>query len=297
MLDHPRHIRTAKLDIAYTDTGPADGPPVLLLHGWPDSARAWLGIAPQLNAAGWRTIVPELRGFGATRFLRDDTMRDGTGVALTQDAVDLADGLGIAHFDVIGHDWGARAAYMLAALFPERVRRIAALALAFQPKGAFELPDTFAQARRFWYQWFMTLDDGPAAVRADPKGFARIQWETWSPPGWFDDAEFEATARAFDNPDWAEITLNGYRTRWCTGDLTDPDYEPLRLRLRSIDTIGTPTLMIQGGADGCDDPRLSAGQQRHFTAGYQRLVLDGVGHFPPREAPSAVAGALLEHLR
>jgi len=176
------------------------------------------------------------------------------------------------------------------------VKRIAAIALAFQPKGAFELPDTFAQARRFWYQWFMTLDDGPAAVRRDPKGFARIQWETWSPPGWFDDAEFEATARAFDNPDWAEITLNGYRTRWCTGDLTDPDYEPLRLRLHTIETLSTPTLMIQGGADGCDEPELSAGQERHFTGGYRRLVLDGVGHFPPREAPEAVADALLGHL-
>lgn len=292
-----RHARTTKLDIAYSDSGPPAGQPVLLLHGWPDSARAWAPVAARLNAAGFRTIAPDLRGFGETRFVRDDIMRDGTGVALAQDAADLAAAIGLARFDVVGHDWGARAAYTLGALFPNRVRRIAALALGFQPHGAFTLPADFAQARRFWYQWFMTLDDGPAAIRRDPKGFARIQWETWSPPGWYDDDEFQATARAFDNPDWAEVTLNGYRTRWCADELTDPDYDRLRADLRAIDVIDVPTLMIQGGADQCDEPELSQGQEKHFSAGYRRLVLDGVGHFPPREAPEAVARALIEHLR
>jgi pimeloyl-ACP methyl ester carboxylesterase len=121
-------------------------------------------------------------------------------VALAQDAIDLADALDLQTFAVAGHDWGARAAYILAALFPERVSSIVGIALAYQPRGGFNLPPS-SQARRFWYQWFMALDDGPSAVRADPKGFARIQWETWSPPGWFDEAEFEATANSFDNPD------------------------------------------------------------------------------------------------
>ncbi|GLU34610.1 alpha/beta hydrolase [Trinickia caryophylli] len=296
MLDAPSLVRTAKLDIAYADTGPRDAPAVLLLHGWPDSARAWLPVAARLNAAGFRTIAPELRGFGSTRFVAPDTVRDGTGVALAQDAIDLADALGLEQFAVAGHDWGARAAYLLAALFPERIRTIAALALPFQPNGTFALPQAFSQARQFWYQWFMALDDGPAAVRADPKGFARIQWDTWSPPGWFDDAEFERTARAFENPDWVAVTLNGYRTRWRADEQVDADYDGLRARFASIDRLSVPTLMIQGGADQCDAPALSEHQAHLFSGGHTRLVLDGVGHFPPREAPDIVADAIIVHL-
>jgi pimeloyl-ACP methyl ester carboxylesterase len=296
MLDFSRHAKTSKLDIAYADTGPADGAPVILLHGWPDAARAWERVAGALNDAGFRTIVPELRGSGATRFLHDDTVRDGSGVALASDAIDLADALNVETFDVVGHDWGARAAYTMAALFPQRVRRIAALALAFQPRGAFELPG-FSQARKFWYQWFMTLDDAPSAIRADPKGFARIQWDTWSPPSWFDDAEFDATARAFDNPDWVPITLNGYRRRWRKDEASDPAYAELYARLATIERIATPTLMLQGAVDLCDEPESSEGKEGWFAGGYERLVLDGAGHFPLRETPDAVARAVIAHLR
>lgn len=296
MLDFGRHARTPTLDIAYADSGPADAPIVMLLHGWPDAARAWNPVAQRLNDAGYRTIVPELRGAGGTRFLRDDTVRDGSGVALAKDAVDLADVLGIAQFDVVGHDWGARAAYTISALFPERVRRMAALALAYQPRGVFELPD-FSQARRFWYQWFMSLDGGPDAVAADPKGFARIQWDTWSPPGWFDEAEFAETARAFENPDWVPITLNAYRRRWRRDQRSDPALAELHARLGTIERIGVPALMIQGGADSCDEPASSEGQESCFTAGYRRVVIDGAGHFPLREAPHAVADAVIAHLK
>ncbi|GJH26695.1 alpha/beta fold hydrolase [Caballeronia novacaledonica] len=296
MLDFARHARTPTLDIAYADSGPADGRIVLLIHGWPDAARAWNAVAARLNEAGYRTIVPELRGAGGTRFLRDDTVRDGSGVALANDAVDLADALGIAQFDVVGHDWGARAAYTIAALFPDRVRRMAALALAYQPRGVFELPD-FSQARRFWYQWFMSLDGGPDAVAADPKGFARIQWETWSPSGWFDEAEFAATARAFENPDWVPITLNAYRRRWRGDQPSDPALAELYARLATIERIDVPALMIQGGADSCDEPASSEGQDKYFPAGYRRVVIDGAGHFPLREAPDAVADAVIAHLK
>lgn len=296
MLDFGRHARTPTLDIAYADSGPADGPVVLLIHGWPDAARAWNAVALRLNEAGYRTIVPELRGAGGTRFLRDDTVRDGSGVALANDAGDLADALGIAKFDVVGHDWGARAAYTIAALFPDRVRRMAALALAYQPRGVFELPD-FSQARRFWYQWFMSLDGGPDAVAADPEGFARIQWETWSPPGWFDEAEFAATARAFENPDWVPITLNAYRRRWRGDQPSDPALAELYARLATIERVDVPALMIQGGADSCDEPASSEGQDTYFPAGYRRVVIDGAGHFPLREAPDAVADAVIAHLK
>ncbi|SDR51461.1 Pimeloyl-ACP methyl ester carboxylesterase [Paraburkholderia fungorum] len=296
MLEFTCRIRTPTLEICYADAGPPNGPPVILLHGWPDAARAWIPVAARLNAAGFRTIVPELRGSGRTRFISDRTVRDGSGVALAQDAIDLANALSINRFDLVGHDWGARAAYTVAALFPERAKRIAALALAFQPYGRFALPG-FSQARKFWYQWFMALDGGPDAVGADPKGFARIQWETWSPPGWFDDNEFSRTAESFDNPDWLAITLNGYRRRWRQDEESDPAYSSLRQQLATIGSIGVPTLMLQGGADQCDEPKESDGLESHFAGGYRRILIDGVGHFPSREAPDEVANALIEHLR
>jgi pimeloyl-ACP methyl ester carboxylesterase len=286
-------IETGTLRIAYELAGPADGPVVLLLHGWPDDVRGWTAVASWLHAGGFRTLIPYLRGFGPTRFQNATDVRDGRGVALAQDALDLVDALHIEQFSVAGHDWGARVAYTLAALVPSRLHAIAGLALPFQPGGEFTLPG-FSQARRFWYQWFMCLEAGPVAVRADPVGFARIQWDTWSPPGWFDDAEFEETAKSFGNPDWCAITLHAYRQRW-RFEPTDARYDALQARLADIQTLRVPTLMIQGGEDRCDEPSSSEGMERYFTGGYRRILLDDVGHFPAREAPSAVADALLVH--
>jgi pimeloyl-ACP methyl ester carboxylesterase len=288
-------ITTDKLAIAYRDEGPREGPAVLLLHGWPDDIRAWRDVVPRLHAAGFRTITPYLRGFGQTRFLSPSTPRDARGVALAQDAIDLADALKIPTFCVVGHDWGARAAYTLAALFPARVTRIVAAALAFQPRGEFRVPP-FSQARLFWYQWFLCVDAGAEAVRANPVGFARIQWDTWSPSGWYEEREFVETARSFANPDWVGITLNGYRGRF-GNEATDGDYEGLQHRLATIERLSTPTLMIQGGADTCDEPSSSEGMDHCFTGGYHRLLLRGVGHFPMREAPEAVADAAIAHFR
>jgi pimeloyl-ACP methyl ester carboxylesterase len=288
-------LTTDLLETRYETGGPLDGPPVLLLHGWPDDVRGWRGVVPHLNQAGFRWVAPWLRGFGPTHFLSMDTIRDGSAVALVQDAIDLADHLGWTKFSLVGHDWGARIAYTLAALFPARVSTISALALSYSPGGRFPTP-TFEQSRHWWYQWFMTTDRGAEAVRADPKGFARQQWNTWSPPGWFDDAEFEATAKSFENRDWLNITLNAYRCRWKT-ESVDDRYVPLRERLGSIETISTPTLMIQGNADMCDPPSESEGQERYFTGGYRRLLLDGVGHFPAREAPNEVANEVVSHLK
>jgi len=288
-------VRTATLEIVAEIGGPENGSPVFLLHGWPDSPRTWLKVAPALNAAGYRTVAPYLRGSAPTTFLSAETPRVGSGVALAQDVIDLADYLGWKRFGLVGHDWGARTAYTLAALFPERVTRIAALALAYQPKGAFEVPP-FSQARRFWYQWFMTLNQGAEAVRNNPVGFARIQWDTWSPSGWFDDDEFAATAASFVNPDWAEIALNAYRSRW-RSEPSDPRYENLQRRLSEVETLATPTLMLQGSSDFCDEPASSEGRERFFTGGYKRLMIDRAGHFLPREAPGAVAKAVLSHLR
>jgi pimeloyl-ACP methyl ester carboxylesterase len=290
-----RSIHTDILEIAFEDGGPEQGPPALLLHGWPDAPRGWTGVASSLQARGWRTIVPYLRGFGPTRFRSPSTPRIGAAVAMTQDAIDLADALDLERFAVVGHDWGARIAYTLAALFPERVTAVAAMALGYQPRGGFRVPD-FAQSKRFWYQWFMCIEEGANAVRKDPVGFARIQWDSWSPPGWFDEREFLATAASFTNPDWVSVTLNAYRARWLPNEIADVRYGELQERLGMVERLSVPTLMIQGAADNCDSPKESEHLEGYFTAKYDRHVLEGVGHFPHREAPAVVAAAVLHHL-
>jgi pimeloyl-ACP methyl ester carboxylesterase len=289
-------IQTKVLEIGFEEGGEKDARPVVLLHGWPDAPRGWNAVAAALQADGWRTITPYLRGSGSTKFLSSESPRVGSGVALASDAIDLAEALGIRRFAVIGQDWGARAAYTLAALFPERITSVTALALAYQPCGRFTIP-AFDQARRFWYQWFMCLDGGVAMIEADPVGFSRIQWDTWSPQGWFDEAEFMKTAEVFSNPDWVAITLNAYRSRWCEGEATDSRYDALQARLGETEVLSTPTLMIQGASDFCDAPSESEGQERYFSGGYKRLLLDGVGHFPHREASAAVSEAIIRHLR
>lgn len=271
------------------------GPVVFLLHGWPDDIRAWSQVGPMLNAAGFRTIIPYLRGFGRTRFLSKETIRDGRGVALAQDVIDLADALGISSFYVAGHDWGARAAYLLAALFPSRAARIATMALGFQPRGEFPIP-SFPQARLFWYQWFMCTDGGAAAVKRDPVGFSKIQWDTWSPGGWYKEEEFLETAASFMNPDWASITLSGYRSRFLHEPL-DHRYDELQQRMSGIAQLKTPTLAISGEADSCDPPDTFEEMDHSFTGPYELLSLRGVGHFPPREAPEKVSRALIRHFK
>ena len=288
-------IRTQLLEIAYENAGPQAGGLVLLLHGWPDAPRGWRAIAQQLHVEGWRTVAPYLRGTGPTKFLNDETPRVGAGVALAQDAIDLVDGLGIDRFAVVGHDWGARAAYTLAALFPERVTSVTALALAYQPRGLFKIP-SFDQARRFWYQWFLCVEGGLAKVREDPVGFARTQWATWSPTGWVDETEFCKTAESFSNSDWVNITANAYRSRWLKGEAWDSGYDSLQRKLQGVQALSIPTLMIQGGSDFCDAPSESEGLEPYFTGRYERLLLEDIGHFPHREAPDAVARAILRHL-
>jgi pimeloyl-ACP methyl ester carboxylesterase len=291
-----RVVQTAVLEVEVEEDGPADGQPVLLLHGWPDAPRGWRLVGERLRDAGWRTVTPALRGSGGTRFRSSQTPRDGRGVALASDAIELLDALGLDSVPVVGHDWGARAAYTLGAIAPQRIASIVALALPYQPRGEFKMPP-FEQARAHWYQWLMYVDAGARAVEADPIGFARLQWDTWSPPGWFDDEEFNTTAHSFTNPDWVAITLNAYRSRFLADEPRDSRYEALAWRLAQTDCIGTPTLMIQGSDDRCDHPVGSANLEGYFTGDYERVLLHGVGHFPHREAPEAVARMIDQHLK
>ncbi|MEE3625223.1 alpha/beta hydrolase [Nitrospirillum sp. BR 11752] len=287
------HVTTPLLDMAYIAGGPADGPPVLLLHGWPDDAHTWDRVAPALWAAGYKTVAPWWRGFGPTRFLSSQTARSGQMAALAQDALDLANALDWQRFSVIGHDWGARAAYFLAAVAPDRLCRIAALSVGWEP-GSLPTP-ALPQAQSYWYQWFLTTERGAETVCHDGKAFARHQWDNWGPAGWYEEAEFERTAAAFDNPDWAAITLHSYRVRWDEAK-PDPRYAELERRQRATRTLSVPTLMIQGGDDRCTLPATTEKAAGHFTGPYRREVLPGVGHFPQREAPEAVNRLLLDFL-
>lgn len=289
-----RQLRTTTLEIAFEDNGQQGDPVALLLHGWPDDATTWRGVTTHLESSGFRTVAPWLRGCGGSRFLSAATHRDGRAVALAQDALDLMTGLGIDRFAVVGHDWGARTAYALAALVPDRLTSIVALSLGYSPRGEFPVPP-FEQSRAWWYQWFLSVDRGAEAFLRDPKGFARLQWDTWSPPGWFDERTFHEVAASFDNPDWTAITLNSYRGRW-RSETHDPRYDHLQDEVASTEMLRVPTLMIQGTADGTVLPASTEDKDRYFTAGYRRVLLDGIGHFPAREAPAATASLILEHL-
>src|ERR1700744_2235276 len=288
-------IRTDVLEIAYLDGGPTDGKPLLLLHGWPESPVGFKLISARLHEAGFRTIAPFLRGFGATRFLSADTPRVGVVAALAQDALDLIDRLGIDHCSVIGHDWGARTGYALAALEPKRIETLCAMAVAFQPRFAFQ-PPSYEQSRRFWYQFFMCSDKGMNRVLEDPIGFSRFQWETWSPERWFSEEDFDSAAHAWDNLDYPAIPLNSYRSRWLANEPQDPRYNEVQAKLHEVEQIDVPTTMIQGGSDFCDPPSESTGLEHYFTHSYERIVIPGVGHFPHREAPGLVADAILHRL-
>ena len=285
-------IAAGDLDIDYEDAGPADGPAVLLLHGWPDDRSSWRPVAAVLNERGLRTITPSLRGFGQTRFTSAAAPRTGNSAMLALDAIALLDALGIERFSVAGHDWGSNAAEALAVGWPARVQRLAMLATPPRLGGMPTPP--FEQTQRQWYHWFMATKRGAEAVRADRRGFAHIHWVNWSPPGWFDEAIFERVACAFDNPDWVDVTLHSYRARWDEAE-PDPRSQWLEDRVRSTKTLSLPTLYFQGEADGINPPSASRFVAEKFSGPFERVMLSGVGHFTQREAPGEVAKRLVAH--
>jgi len=288
------HAKTSTLDIAFESDGPESGKPLMLLHGWPDDVRTWDKVLPTLHRSGFRTVAPYLRGFGPTRFHSARTMRSGQLTALGQDVLELADALGLRRVAVVGHDWGARAAYIAAALAPTRITHCVAISVGWGTNDPSQ-PLPLSQVRNYWYHWYMALERGARLVREDGKSLARFAWDTWGPAGWFSDAEFEATAKSFENADWADVVLHSYRHRWQLAD-GDPAYAPLEAKMTPPPIISVPTLVLHGGADACNDPTTSANRERFFKGGYQRVVLDGVGHFPAREAPEAVGRAIADFL-
>jgi pimeloyl-ACP methyl ester carboxylesterase len=285
-------VQTSLLEITYGDDGPRDEHVVLLLHGWPDDSSTWDAIIPALNDAGLRTIAPSTRGCGGTRFLSPDTPRTGNTARLVLDAIEMLDALGIVRFSVAGHDWGANMAEMLAVGWPDRVDRIAMLSTPPRLGGLSTPP--FWHARLQWYHWFQATKRGAQAVREDGKGFARIMWETWSPKGWFEDVAFDRVSASFDNPDWIDVTLHSYRSRW---DEAEPDSTSRWLddKVKETKTLALPTIYLQGELDGVNPPETSEKASQKFTGPFERIVLPGVGHFLTREAPADVAARLVKH--
>jgi pimeloyl-ACP methyl ester carboxylesterase len=287
-------IATERLVVAYELSGPEAGRAVILLHGWPDDVRSWDGALPALHAIGCRSFVPYLRGYGPTRFRHAHTMRSGQLAALGQDVLDFADAVGLRKFAVVGHDWGARAAYIAATEAPDRITHCVGLSVGYGTNAPGYMME-LQQTRNYWYQWYLGIDRGAATLREDRRGFTRFMWQTWSPTWRFSDAEFERTAASFDNPDWVDVVLHSYRHRWGLAP-GDPDYESLHRRLDPPPPIKVPSLILHGGVDACTLPSLSEGKKALFLNSYKRVVLDGLGHFPQRENPDAVAAELVAFL-
>lgn len=291
-------VRTKNLKLAYEVSGPKDGKPLMLLHGWPDSPRTWDKVLPALHRSGYRAYAPYLRGYGQTEFrsslLGRKPRRTGQPVAFAQDVIDLADALKLQSFDFVGHDWGARTAHALAALFPQRLRRMVTISVPFSP-GVGQ-PPALPQAQAFWYQWFMCSKPGEKAFREDPVAYGKRQWDTWSPTGWYSPADLSDAAISWTGKDFADVVLHSYRSRWGHAE-KDPAYAVLQTRFESTVTLGVPTLLLHGLQDACTLAESTDGAGRYFTAGYRRVLLDGVGHFPQREAPERTAEAVLAHLQ
>lgn len=291
-----KFVNTSVLRIAYEEWNPDADRTVILLHGWPDSPRTWAHIAPALAAEGWRVIVPALRGFSPTTFLRPDTPRSGQLSALGRDLLELIEQLQLERPALVGHDWGARAAGNACALQPGVASHLVLMSVAYGtnlPAQSLSL----AQARNYWYHWYMATPRGQRTVRESRNAFAQIMWDTWAPPGWYTPEEFEATAQAFANEDWPEVTLNSYQHRWghAPGD-SRYDADEQALALAQVSPLDVPTLVLHGGADGVNGPETSEGKAHYFLNRYERKVLPGIGHFPQREAAQQVAAELIRFL-
>lgn len=294
-----RRVRTDRLDIAYLEHGPADGPAVLLLHGFPDDATAWREVMQALGERGFRTLAPFIRGCGGTRFLRDDTPRAGDFAALGQDALDFTDALELRDLAVVGQDWGSPTAEIVTMERPDRVRRLVKL----NWYGVYSMGEmaaaqgfSYPQLRTLWYVWMLNLPLGEMVLRYDRAGFARALWSEWSPT-WAPavrDAALKAVQPSFEGEDWMRVALAAYRANITDAEL-DPADDALRERLKQLTPVQCETRILPGADDGVERSPLSPeALARYFPAGVHVETLGGVGHFPQREAPDAVVRAVAD---
>ncbi len=290
-----KRIQAGVLEIAYVERGPADGLPVVLLHGFPYDVHCYDAASALLAAQGFRCLIPYLRGYGPTRFLSADTPRSGQQAALAADLLAFMDALGLKTALLGGYDWGGRAACILAALWPERV---AGLVSGGHPYNIHDIPQARQpaapeQEARLWYQYYFHTDRGRLGLEQNRRALARHLWRLWSPSWDFDAATFEKSAQAFDNPDFVEVVIHSYRHRYASV-AGDPAYDAIEARLEAQSLITVPTRVLLGADDGVF-PSEPEDRYRHlYGADYQRQVLAGVGHNAPQEAPEIFVQALLE---
>lgn len=289
-----KQIRAGVLEVGYAEAGPADGPAVLLLHGWPYDIHTYVDVAPLLAQAGYRVIVPYLRGYGTTHFLSPDTPRNGQQSAIAADMIALMDALGIKKAVLGGCDWGARTVNIMAALWPERCK--AMVSVSGYLIGSQEInrkPLSPSAELAWWYQFYFATERGRLGYEENRRAFAKLIWQTASPTWKFDDATFERSAEAFDNPDHVAVVIDNYRWRLSLAE-GERKYDAYEKRLAAGPKISVPTITLEGDANGAPHPQPAAYAGK-FSGKYEhRTVSGGIGHNLPQEAPQAFAQAVMD---
>jgi pimeloyl-ACP methyl ester carboxylesterase len=289
-----KQIDAGVLNVGYAEAGPSNGPVVLLLHGWPYDIYSFVDVAPLLAQAGYRVIIPYLRGYGTTRFLSAETVRDGEPAALAVDIIALMDALKIEKATVAGYDWGARTANIMAALWPERCKAMVSVSgylIGSQEAGKAPLPPK--AELQWWYQFYFATERGRQGYEKNRHDFAKLIWNLASPKWDFDDATFDRSAAAFDNPDHVAIVIHNYRWRLGLAE-GEAKYADLEKKLATAPVISVPTITMEGDANGAPHPEPAA-YARKFTGRYEhRTINGGIGHNLPQEAPQAFAEAVVD---
>jgi pimeloyl-ACP methyl ester carboxylesterase len=289
-----KQIDAGVLNVGYIDAGPANGRAVLLLHGWPYDIHSYSDVVPLLTARGYRVIVPYLRGHGTTRFRSSTTLRNAQQAVVAADMIALMDALAIDKAIVAGYDWGARTANILAAVWPERSRAMVSVngyLITNRERNKLPLPPKLEHA--WWYQYYFATERGRAGYDANRRDFARLIWADFSPRWHFDDATFDRTAAAFDNPDYVAIVIHNYRWRLGLAE-GDPQYDELETRLAAGPVIALPTITLDGDADGVAPATDGTSYASKFSGKRTHRVIKGAGHNVPQEAPQAFADAIFE---
>jgi pimeloyl-ACP methyl ester carboxylesterase len=289
-----KQIDAGVLNTGYAEAGPADGPAVLLLHGWPYDIHSYVDVAPILASAGYRVIVPHLRGYGSTRFLSNDTPRNGQPSALAVDIAAFMDALKIQSATIGGFDWGARTANIIAALLPERCKAMVSVSgylIGSQEAGRMPLPPD--AELQWWYQYYFATERGWAGYDKYRHDFSKLIWRIASPKWDFDDATFDRTAASFANPDHVDIVIHNYRWRLGLAQ-GEPKYDDLEKRLAEAPTIGVPTITLEGDANGAPHPDASSYANKFSGKYSHRVIKGGIGHNLPQEAPQAFAEAIMD---
>jgi pimeloyl-ACP methyl ester carboxylesterase len=287
-------VRAGVLEVACVSHGPLNGPPVVLLHGFPYDVHSYAEVAPALAAAGCRVIVPYLRGFGPTRFLSSASPRSGEQAALGADLLALLNALNMPKAVLAGYDWGGRAACVVAALWPARCAGLVSVnSYNIQHIAQAMRPETAENEERLWYQYYFHSERGRAGLQADRRGIAKLLWQRWSPSWGFDQATFERSAKAFDNPDFIDVVIHSYRHRFGLVP-GDPACADIERQLAAQPVISVPAITLDGADDGVRPPEGERAHVARFTGPRSHRIVPGAGHNLPQEAPGVFAAAVLE---